>query len=210
MKQQVTILAIEPSDGLNITKVVFGIDHDMGYREILPLSLSSIKEMFESVLINQSTLQLTKSLFGETFLFEVLKFPGGITVIPPQSAFPLQKFKIVFNFTLNYSIHQIQINFNTLASQLKNGLNLAPYEVCCFYQNISFSESYILKLTNAKKNDCLELDCVLNTDFLLNAELVCKLIELRGVNRVSPYNCSLIGFAKSWDFKYKPKIEAID
>ncbi|ESQ48955.1 hypothetical protein EUTSA_v100219421mg, partial [Eutrema salsugineum] len=124
----VTILAFDPSDGLNITKVVFGIDHDTKNPEISPLSLSSIKEMFESVLINQSTLQLTNSLFGETFLFEVLKFPGGITVIPPQSAFPLQKFKIAFNFTLNYSIHQIQINFNTLATQLKNGLNLAPYE----------------------------------------------------------------------------------
>lgn len=142
MKQQVTILAFEPSDGLNITKVVFGIDHDTDYREILPFSLSSVKEMFESVLINQSTLQLTKSLFGETFLFEVLKFPGGITVIPPQSAFPLQKFMIVFNFTLNYSIHQIQINFNTLASQLKNGLNLAPYEVCHFYHNTFFSKSF--------------------------------------------------------------------
>ncbi|KAG2318050.1 hypothetical protein Bca52824_021172 [Brassica carinata] len=133
----VTILALE-SHGLNITKVVFGIDHDTAYREILPLSLSTIKGMFESVLINQSTLQLTKPLFGETFLFEVLKFPGGITVIPPQSAFPLQKFKLSFNFTLNYSIHQIQINFNTLALQLKNGLNLAPYEN--LYVTLSNSE----------------------------------------------------------------------
>ncbi|CAN6926459.1 unnamed protein product [Brassica oleracea var. botrytis] len=123
----VTILALE-SHELNTTKVVFGIDHDTAYREIFPLSLSTIKGMFESVLINQSTLQLTKPLFGDTFLFEVLKFPGGITVIPPQSAFPLQKFKLSFNFTLNYSIHRIQINFNTLAIQLKNGLNLAPYE----------------------------------------------------------------------------------
>lgn len=127
--KQVTILALE-SHELNTTKVVFGIDHDTAYREIFPLSLSTIKGMFESVLINQSTLQLTKPLFGDTFLFEVLKFPGGITVIPPQSAFPLQKFKLSFNFTLNYSIHRIQINFNTLAIQLKNGLNLAPYEVC--------------------------------------------------------------------------------
>ncbi|KAJ4885830.1 zinc finger (C3HC4-type RING finger) family protein [Raphanus sativus] len=133
----VTILALESHEP-NMTKVVFGIDHDTAYGEILPMSLSAIKGMFESVLINQSPLQLTKPLFGETFLFEVLKFPGGITVIPPQSAFPLQKFKLSFNFTLNYSIQQIQINFNTLAIQLKNGLNLAPYEN--LYVTLSNSE----------------------------------------------------------------------
>ncbi|XP_010552905.1 PREDICTED: uncharacterized protein LOC104823165 [Tarenaya hassleriana] len=125
---KVTILSVEPWVGSNTTKVMFGIDHDVKHQEISPLSLNSIRENFESFLINQPPLQLTKSLFGEPSLFEVLKFPGGITVIPPQQAFVLQKSQILFNFTLNFSIYQIQINFDALTSQLKKGLNLAPYE----------------------------------------------------------------------------------
>ncbi|XP_010558115.1 PREDICTED: uncharacterized protein LOC104826878 isoform X2 [Tarenaya hassleriana] len=125
---KVTVLSVEPSAGPNTTKVVFGVDHDTKHREISPLSLNSVREIFESLLINQSSLRLTKSSCGEPFLFQVLKFPGGITVIPPQQVFVLQKPQILFNFTLNFSIYQIQINFNALASQLKKGLNLAPYE----------------------------------------------------------------------------------
>jgi hypothetical protein len=37
--------------------------------------------------------------------------------------------KILFNFTLNFPIDQIQKNFDELTSQLKSGLNLVPYEV---------------------------------------------------------------------------------
>ncbi|KAK1277115.1 hypothetical protein QJS04_geneDACA022220 [Acorus gramineus] len=43
-----------------------------------------------SFVVQQSSLHLTPS-FGNQSFFQVLKFPGGITVIPPQSAFLLQK-----------------------------------------------------------------------------------------------------------------------
>ncbi|KAF8007097.1 hypothetical protein BT93_K1180 [Corymbia citriodora subsp. variegata] len=87
-----------------------------------------IRESFESLVTRQVFLRLTASLFGDPFSFEVLKFPGGITISPLQSAFLLQKVQIYFNFTLNYSIEQIQDNFDDLVSQLRSGLRLSSYE----------------------------------------------------------------------------------
>ena len=126
---QVVILSIEPLTGSNTTKVVFGVDPDVGYSKISSTALSLIRASFESLVIHQPSLHLTKSLFGDPLFFEVLKFSGGITVIPPQSAFLLQKVQILFNFTLNFSIYQIQVNFDEMTSQLKAGLHLATYEV---------------------------------------------------------------------------------
>lgn len=125
------VIFLETLAGSNITKVVFVVDpDDAKYSVISSTAQSLIKSSFISLVISQSSLSLTKALFGEPFSFEVLKFPGGITVIPPQSAFPLQKVQIPFNFTLNFSIYQIQENFNELTSQLKSGLHLASNEVC--------------------------------------------------------------------------------
>lgn len=126
---QVDILSLESLSGSNRTKVVFGVDPDADDSEIPSTSLSLIRSIFASIVTNQSFLRITKSTFGEAFSFEVLKFPGGITIIPPQSAFLLQKVQILFNFTLNFSIHQIQVHFSELTSQLEAGLRLAPYEV---------------------------------------------------------------------------------
>ncbi|PPS10652.1 hypothetical protein GOBAR_AA09996 [Gossypium barbadense] len=126
---KVVILSLEPLTESNVTNVVFGVDPDARYSKISPTSLSLIKSSFEYLVIHQASLSLTKSLFGDSYFFEVLKFPGGITVIPPQSAFLLQKVQIHFNFTLNFSIYQIQLYFDELRSQLKSGLHLAPNEV---------------------------------------------------------------------------------
>lgn len=123
------ILSLEPEARSNTTMVVFGVDPDAKYSKISQTVQSLIRENFVSLVIRQFPLRLTTSLFGEPFLFEVLKFPGGITIIPTQSAFLLQSAKISFNFTLNFSIYQIQLNFDQLTSQLKSGLNLEPYEV---------------------------------------------------------------------------------
>lgn len=126
---KVVVIFLETLAGSNITKVVFVVDpDDAEYSVISSTAQSLIKSSFVSLVISQSSLSLTKALFGEPFSFEVLKFPGGITVIPPQSAFPLQKMQIPFNFTLNFSIYQIQENFNELTSQLKSGLHLASNE----------------------------------------------------------------------------------
>ncbi|WCJ28698.1 zinc finger (C3HC4-type RING finger) family protein [Euphorbia peplus] len=124
---KVVILYLEPSASVNITKVVFGVDPYAKYLKLSSLARSLIRANFELLVVNQS-LRLTRSVFGDPFSFEVLKFPGGITIIPPQSAFLLQKVQIRFNFTLNFSIYQIQINFAELTAQLKSGIHLASYE----------------------------------------------------------------------------------
>lgn len=152
------ILSLQSLGGLNVTKIVFAVDPDAKYSKIPPTSQSLIKEIFETMFINEPPLTLTASLFGNTSLFEVLKFPGGITIIPPQSAFLLQTAQIYFNFTLNYSIYQIQVNFDDLTSQLRSGLHLSLYEVWqfsilssshymfdCFHLTMQDRECYCLK-----------------------------------------------------------------
>ncbi|KAK2970295.1 hypothetical protein RJ640_012647 [Escallonia rubra] len=126
--QQVVILSLESSAGSNITTVVFGIEPDDKNSIVSSAAKSLIRANFASLVIHQSSLRLTASLFGDPMSFEVLKFRGGITVSPPQKAFLLQKVQIRFNFTLNYSIDEIQESFSELTSQLKSGLSLASYE----------------------------------------------------------------------------------
>ncbi|KAF8398130.1 hypothetical protein HHK36_017056 [Tetracentron sinense] len=124
----VVVISLEPLAGSTTTKVVFGVVPDAKYSSVSSADLSLIRSSFVSLVIQQPSLHLTQSLFGVPFSFEVLKFPGGITVIPLQRAFLLQKVQILFNFTLNFSIDQIQENFNELKNQLKSGLHLTSYE----------------------------------------------------------------------------------
>lgn len=112
-----------------MTKVVFAVDPDGKYSEMSSSAISLIRASFKSLVTRQPYLHLTSNLFGDPSSFEVLKFKGGITIIPQQSGFPLQTMQTLFNFTLNFSIYQIQSNFEELTSQLKSGLHLAPYEV---------------------------------------------------------------------------------
>ncbi|KAG2325634.1 hypothetical protein Bca4012_040133 [Brassica carinata] len=125
---KVVVLALEPWGNLNRTMVIFAIDPKKKNSQIPTDIESLIKAAFVSLVTKQLSFRLTESLFGQPFFFEVLKFPGGITVIPSQPVFPLQKAQLLFNFTLNFSIYQIQSNFEELTSQLKKGINLAPYE----------------------------------------------------------------------------------
>lgn len=117
------IIALESSATPNITKVVFAIESDATTKSL-------IRANFVSLITHQSFLRLTESLFGDPFEFDVLKFRGGITVSPEQKAFLMQNVQIIFNFTLNFSIDEILVNFEQLRSQLNAGLHLAPYEVC--------------------------------------------------------------------------------
>lgn len=123
------VLSLEPLKGSNITRVIFAVDPEEKNSKLSEAAESLIRGSFEILVTRQLFLHLTPSLFGDAIFFEVLKFPGGITISPPQSAFLLQKVQIYFNFTLNFSIYQIQVNFKELTSQLKLGLHLAPYEV---------------------------------------------------------------------------------
>ncbi|XP_014623056.1 uncharacterized protein LOC114391384 isoform X1 [Glycine soja] len=125
---KVIILSLDPLPRSNTTKVVFAVDPDGKYSEMSAAAISLIRASFKYLVIRQSYLQLTTFLFGVPSVFEVLKFKGGITIIPQQSVFPLQTVQTLFNFTLNFSIYEIQSNFDELTSQLKSGLHLAPYE----------------------------------------------------------------------------------
>ncbi|KAL9257689.1 hypothetical protein AKJ16_DCAP22933, partial [Drosera capensis] len=77
---KVVILSLESTHGsnLNITSVVFGIDLETKDPALSIAALSLIRDSFESLVVRQSSLKLTASLFGEPYFFEVLKFPGGI------------------------------------------------------------------------------------------------------------------------------------
>jgi hypothetical protein len=155
--------------------VVFAVDPDAKYSEISQTVQSLIRENFVSLVIQQPPLRLTTSLFGEPSLFEVQKFPGGITIIPPQSAFLLQKVKILFNFTLNFPIDQIQKNFDELTSQLKSGLNLVPYEV---WQSSVFCWMLPLCISLPEENYDVVAACSnlsMSTNFLIWVTSLCKL-----------------------------------
>lgn len=159
----------------NTTMVVFAVDPDAKYSEISQTVQSLIRENFVSLVIQQPPLRLTTSLFGEPSLFEVQKFPGGITIIPPQSAFLLQKVKILFNFTLNFPIDQIQKNFDELTSQLKSGLNLVPYEV---WQSSFFCWMLPLCISLPVENYDVVAACSnlsMSTNFLIWVTSSCKL-----------------------------------
>nr|GEX37759.1 vacuolar protein-sorting protein bro1-like [Tanacetum cinerariifolium] len=125
---KVVILTTENIPSSNTTKIVFGVDPVEHNSKISSYAKSLVRDSFVSLVLHQSPLRLTESLFGEPSSFEVLKFVGGITVTPDQSAYPLQKVQIRFNFTLNFSIEQILDHFDELTSQLKLGLHLGPYE----------------------------------------------------------------------------------
>ncbi|KAL0548929.1 hypothetical protein IC582_013406 [Cucumis melo] len=59
---------------------------------------------------------------------QILKFPGGISIIPFQHASIWEFPQIVFNFTLTNSISEILDNFAKFKSELKFGLRLRSYE----------------------------------------------------------------------------------
>ncbi|XP_009799065.1 uncharacterized protein [Nicotiana sylvestris] len=125
---KVEIISLENIAGPNITEVVFAVDSAVKNIRVSLTALSLVRSEFETVLTGQSALHLTASLFGDPFSFDVLKFRGGITVSPKQSGFLMQQVQILFNFTLNFSIDEIQDNFHELTSQLKSGLHLSSYE----------------------------------------------------------------------------------
>ncbi|GER51941.1 hydroxyproline-rich glycoprotein family protein [Striga asiatica] len=118
---KVEIVSLKPSAAPNVTKVVFAVESDVTTRSL-------IRASFLSMITRQSPLHLTESLFGNPFEFDVLRFKGGLTVSPEQKAFLMQNVQILFNFTLNFSIDEILVNFEELRSQLNTGLHLAPYE----------------------------------------------------------------------------------
>lgn len=125
---KVAILSMHRADESDWTNVVFGVLSDPIDVAINPVSLSVLRSSLIELFLQQSNLTLTNSTFGEPSSLEILKSPGGITVIPDQSASFWQISQTLFNFTLHNSISEINDNLSELKKQLKSGLQLTTYE----------------------------------------------------------------------------------
>ncbi|RDX57645.1 hypothetical protein CR513_63095, partial [Mucuna pruriens] len=121
---KVAILSMHQSITPNWTDVVFGVLSDPMNASINPVSLSVLRSSLIELFLQQSNLTLTTTIFGNASIFEILKFPGGISVIPVQSASIWQIPEILFNFTLNNSIAEVLDNFDDFKDELKYGLHL--------------------------------------------------------------------------------------
>ncbi|KAF9690211.1 hypothetical protein SADUNF_Sadunf01G0172000 [Salix dunnii] len=118
----------------NWTDVVFGFIPDPVNVPINMVSLSVLRSSLIDLFLVQSDLTLTTSIFGPPSTFEILRFPGGITIIPMQYATIWQVPQILFNFTLNNSISEVLDNFRDLKDQLEFGLYLRRFEVLKFFE----------------------------------------------------------------------------
>ncbi|KAK7331634.1 hypothetical protein VNO80_28371 [Phaseolus coccineus] len=121
---KVAILSMHQSITPNCTDVVFGVLSDPMNGSINPVSLSVLRSSLIELFLKQSNLTLTQSIFGNESIFEILKFPGGLTVVPLQSAYIWQMPEVLFNFTLNNSISEVLENFDDFKDELKFGLHL--------------------------------------------------------------------------------------
>ncbi|KAF1895318.1 hypothetical protein Lal_00043964 [Lupinus albus] len=121
---KVAILSMHQSVEPNWTDVVVGVLSDHMNVSINPVPLSVLRSSLIELYLHQSNLTLTTSIFGNASLFQILKIPGGITVIPLQSASIWQIPQLLFNFTLNNSISELLDNFTAFKDELKLGLHL--------------------------------------------------------------------------------------
>lgn len=123
------ILSMHQSGASNWTNVVFGVLSDSTNVPINQVSLSVLRSSLIEVFLQESNLTVTTSIFGRPSMFEILKFPGGITVIPVPYASFWQRPQTLFRFILINSLAEVLDNLTELRDQLKFGLQLRPYEV---------------------------------------------------------------------------------
>ena len=126
---QVSIVSMQPFTSKYSTNVVFGVLPDPKDASISLPALSVLRSSLIEMMLQHVNQSLTPSLFGHPSSFELMRFPGGITVIPSQPGSPWANTYPLFNFVLNNSIYQILGNLTELKDQLKLGLNLRSYEV---------------------------------------------------------------------------------
>ncbi|KAE9591883.1 hypothetical protein Lalb_Chr20g0123421 [Lupinus albus] len=121
---KVAVLSLHQSVAPNWTDVVVGVLPDPMNVSINPVSVSVLRSSLIELYLQQSNLTLTTSIFGNASIFEILKIPGGITVIPVQSASIWQIPEALFSFTLDNSISKVLDNFTAFKDELKVGLHL--------------------------------------------------------------------------------------
>ncbi|XP_065021138.1 uncharacterized protein LOC135585089 isoform X1 [Musa acuminata AAA Group] len=125
---KVSVISMHSLDPENSTYVVFGFLPDPKNASISLPALSILRSTLINLVLQQINISLTSSIFGHPSSFELLKFPGGITVIPLQSDSIWDIAQILFDFTLNNNIEEILENIDRLKDELKFGLNLRSYE----------------------------------------------------------------------------------
>ncbi|GAB2278658.1 hypothetical protein Dimus_013334 [Dionaea muscipula] len=125
---KVAVLSMHQSHSPNWTEVVFGVLPDSINSHINPVSLTLLKSTFIDLFLLQSNLTMSRSIFGQPSSFELLKFAGGVTVIPVQFLSIRQMPQVLFNFSLGNSISDINENLAELKQQLKAGLHLKSSE----------------------------------------------------------------------------------
>lgn len=126
---KVRIISLRSAES-NSTKVLFGVVPSRENTSISSASLSVLRETFVGLVSELYNLSLKSSdIFGRAYFFQVLAFPGGITVAPAdQKRFPLQSVQVLFNFTLANSIDQVDQNLDQLTQQLIIGLRVRSDE----------------------------------------------------------------------------------
>ncbi|KAK4757511.1 hypothetical protein SAY87_018812 [Trapa incisa] len=125
---KVAVLSMHQSGSSKYTDVVFGVLPDPLNVPIDEVSLILLRLSVVELFLQLTNLTLTKSTFGQTSDFQILKFPGGVAVAPERSTFIGQMPQFLFNFSLNNSISDIKGNSIKFRKQLEYGLHLEPYE----------------------------------------------------------------------------------
>lgn len=122
--------SLEPLNATNSTEVLFDVLPDPGNTSISSYGLLGLRETFLTVILGTYNLSFKSEAFGDAYDFQLLKFPGGITVVPKQRVFSLDRSPLFFNFTLHSTITQVVQNLAQLRKQLSIGLRVQPNEVC--------------------------------------------------------------------------------
>ncbi|KAH9309931.1 hypothetical protein KI387_037842, partial [Taxus chinensis] len=125
---KVAVTSLEPSNTANSTEVIFDILPDPENTYISPYGLFWLRDTLINLVSGSYNLSLKSGDFGDVHFFELLKFPGGITIVPKQRVFPLQRVSMLFNFTLHSTISQVVENLDQLRNQLSIGLHVRPNE----------------------------------------------------------------------------------
>ncbi|XP_009795502.1 uncharacterized protein [Nicotiana sylvestris] len=132
---KVAVLSVHGAGVANQTDIIFGFLPDPVDSSISPVSLSLLKSALLDLYLRDTNLTLTSSIFGRLCSFEVLKCPGGITMILERLSI-LNLPDILFNFTLHNSTDEIRENFIELKEQLN------------FYLRLRTDEHVFLQVTN--------------------------------------------------------------
>lgn len=125
---KVYILSMHQAGTTNWTNVVFGILPDPIGSIINPVCLSLVRSSLIDLFLQQSNLTLTPTIFGQPSSFEIMKFHGGITVLPEQTAFISLTTQNYFNFVLNNSVRDIKEHLILFKEEMRSWLRLRQCE----------------------------------------------------------------------------------